>query len=99
MKRLSLLTTVVAIFISSCSFASNINPSSGGTVSFGGYIYEPQREVNVVNQTHANVDCYRNGKTVTASGSLQNGKKIESEYVKVEYDKYSKLPMLNVTYE
>lgn len=59
MKRLSLLTTVVAIFISSCSFASNINPSSGGTVSFGGYIYEPQCEVNIVNQTHANVDCYR----------------------------------------
>ncbi|EEB47588.1 hypothetical protein PROVALCAL_00181 [Providencia alcalifaciens DSM 30120] len=46
-----------------------------------------------------NIDCYRNGKTVTASGSLKNGKKVESEYVKVEYDKYSKLPMLNVTYE
>ncbi len=61
--------------------------------------YEPQCEVNIVNQTHANVDCYRNGKTVTASGSLKNGKKIESEYVKVEYDKHSKLPMLNVTYE
>lgn len=99
MKRLSLLTTVVAIFISSCSFASNTNPSSGGTVSFGGYIYEPQYEVDISQKTHVNIDCYRNGKTVTASGSLKNGKKVESEYVKVEYDKYSKLPMLNVTYE
>lgn len=99
MKRLSLLTTVVTIFISSCSFASNLNPSSGGTISFGGYIYEPQCEVNIANQTHVNIDCYRNGKTVTASGSLKNGKKVESEYVKVEYDKHSKLPMLNVTYE
>ncbi|WPA92767.1 hypothetical protein QS795_003010 [Providencia zhijiangensis] len=52
MKRLSLLTTVVAIFISSCSFASNINPSSGGTVSFGGYIYEPQCEVDISQKTH-----------------------------------------------
>lgn len=83
MKRLSLLTTVVTIFISSCSFASNLNPSSGGTISFGGYIYEPQCEVNIANQTHVNIDCYRNGKTVTASGSLKNGKKLNPSMSKL----------------
>lgn len=99
MKRLSLLTTVVAIFISSCSFANNTSQSSGGAVSFRGYVYEPQCQVNVSEKTNVNVECYRNGKTVSASGSLKNGQQVESEYVKVEYDKSSKLPMLNVRYE
>ncbi|WP_409277789.1 hypothetical protein [Providencia rustigianii] len=53
----------------------------------------------VSEKTNVNVECYRNGKTVSASGSLKNGQQVESEYVKVEYDKSSKLPMLNVRYE
>ncbi len=45
------------------------------------------------------VKCYRKGKDISITRSLKEGQKIESEYVKVEYDKYSKLPMLNVFYE
>ncbi len=46
-----------------------------------------------------NITCYRKGKDVSITGSLKNGQKVESEYVKVEYDKHTKLPMLNVFYE
>lgn len=99
MKRLSLLTSVVAIIISSCSFTYASNNSSGGTITFTGSVYEPQCVINANNQERVNVMCYRNGKDISMTGSLKNGKKIESEYVKVEYDKFSKLPMLNVFYE
>ncbi len=47
MKGLSLLTSVVAIIISSCSFTYASNNSSGGTITFTGYIYEPQCSVKV----------------------------------------------------
>lgn len=99
MKGLSLLTSVVAIIISSCSFTYAGNNSSGGTISFTGYIYEPQCSVNVEHKEQVNVKCYRKGKDISITRSLKEGQKIESEYVKIEYDKYSKLPMLNVFYE
>lgn len=99
MKRLSLLTSVVVIIISSCSFTHASNKSSGGTITFTGSVYEPQCVINASNQESVNVKCYRKGKDISITRSLKNGKKIESEYVKVEYDKFSKLPMLNVFYE
>ena len=99
MKGLSLLTSVVAIIISSCSFTYAGNNSSGGTISFSGYIYEPQCSVKVEHKERVNITCYRKGKDVSITGSLKNGQKVEPEYVKVEYDKHTKLPMLNVFYE
>ncbi len=99
MKRLFLLTTVAAIFISSSSLGYATTNSPGGTITFTGYIYEPQCEVKLTNKTDVNVQCFRNGKNESVKASLKNGRKLESDYVKVEYDKFSKLPMLNITYE
>ncbi|MGG4608079.1 hypothetical protein [Providencia sp. Me31A] len=99
MKYLSLLTSVVAIIISSYSFTYASNNSSGGTITFSGGVYEPQCSVSIQTKEHINVKCYRKGKDISITQSLKDGKKIESEYVKVEYDKYSKLPMLNMFYE
>ncbi|HBO24181.1 MULTISPECIES: hypothetical protein [unclassified Providencia] len=99
MKRLSLFTTIVAILISSSSFSYATSNSTGGTISFSGYVYEPQCEINLTNKSQINVQCFRNGKNISTTGSLKDGKKIESDYVKVEYDRTRKLPMLNVIYE
>ncbi|GAB1438882.1 hypothetical protein MASR2M36_16410 [Providencia sp.] len=99
MKRLSLLTSVVAIIISSCSFTYASNNLSGGTIAFSGSVYEPQCTVNAETKEQVSVNCYRKGKDISITSSLKEGRKIESEYVKVEYDKYSKLPMLNIFYE
>ena len=99
MKRLSLFTTIVAILISSSSFSYAATNTSGGRITFSGYVYEPQCEVKLTKKTQINVQCFRNGKNISTTGSLNSGKKIESDYVKVEYDKTSKLPMLNVIYE
>ncbi len=60
MKGLSLLTFVVTIIISSCSFTYASNNSSGGTISFSGYIYEPQCSVKVEHKERVNITCCGN---------------------------------------
>lgn len=99
MKRLSLLTSAIAIILSSFSFTYASNNYSGGTITFTGYIYEPQCSINMESKEQVNIKCYRKGKDISITGSLRGGKTIESDYVKVEYDKNTKLPMLNVFYE
>ena len=100
MKRLSLLATVTAVLISSFSFAyAASNVSGGGTITFFGYVYEPQCEVKVANSEQVGLECYRNGKNLTKTSSLKNAKSLSSDFVKVEYNQFNNKPTLNITYD
>lgn len=99
MKRLSLIATVTAVLISSFSFAyAASNVVGGGTITFIGYVYEPQCAVKVANNEQVDLECYRNGKNQIKTSSLREAKKLSSDFVKVEYNQYNNKPTLNISY-
>lgn len=100
MKRLSLIATVTTVLISSFSFAyAASNTVGGGTITFIGYVYEPQCEIRVANSEKVDFECYRNGKNLTKTSSLKNAKKLSTDFVKVEYNQFNNKSTLNITYD
>ncbi|EFB73214.1 hypothetical protein PROVRUST_05302 [Providencia rustigianii DSM 4541] len=90
---------MIIVLISGLSFANAAtNYIGGGTITFVGYIVEPQCKVQVSNTERVNFECYRNGKNLTKTSSLKEAKKLSLSYVKVKYSQYKNKPMLNITY-
>lgn len=99
MKRLSLLVTTIIVLLSGLSFANAAtNYVGGGTITFVGYIVEPQCKVQVANTEKVNLECYRNGKNLTKTSSLKEARRLSLSYVKVKYDQYNNKPTLSITY-
>ncbi|AFH93266.1 TPA: hypothetical protein ACHWKL_000851 [Providencia stuartii] len=100
MKCLSSIVTVTALLISSFTFThAATNRIGGGTITFIGYVYEPQCAVKVSSSEQIDLECFRNGKNITKTSSLKNAKKLSSDFVKVEYNQFNNKPTLNVTYD
>lgn len=98
MKRLSLLTSVIFIIISNCTFTYASSPQSGGTITFLGGVYEPQCKVKTKERNTVNIECYRNGQNTIKKSSLKNANKIRSNIISVDYAKLDKKPILSITY-